>query len=160
LRFMSDWHTKRPETWELLASDDGVYYTLVLSAKSNSSPWHCVHDAPCTAAVPVECCPGHLMQDTSAVGDYFPKWDDFRFTGAVARYWRFRVLSMETPDFLELWDLEFYGNRCLGSTCSETNCNKGICTGERPAACNCADCQPTASCTSAFVGTSSGCVAF
>lgn len=159
IRFMADWHNKRPSTWDLLASDDGVHYTLVISAQSNSNPWNCVQDAPCTEAVPKECCPGGVTQDISAVGEYFPKWDDFRFTGAVAKYWRFRVHSIFSATVtMEIYELEFYGNKCLGTLCSHTSCDIGICTGDRPAACTCADCQPSASCTSAFVGTGEGCV--
>lgn len=158
MRFMSDWHNKRPQNWDLLASDDGVHYTRVISAQSNASPWQCIHGAPCTEAVPTECCPGGVEQDISAVGPNQPKWDDFRFTGAVARYWRFRIHSLYEPGYLELYDLELYGNRCLGTLCSEKNCGTGICTGKRPATCACADCQPTASCESAFAGTDPGCV--
>lgn len=158
VRFMSDWHNKRPRNWDLLASDDGVHYARVISASSNASPWRCVQGAPCTEAVPKECCPGGVEQDVSAVGAYYPKWDDFRFTGAVARHWRFRVHSLDGLGYLELYELEFFGNRCLGSLCSQTSCDGGICTGERPATCSCADCQPTASCESAFIDTGPGCV--
>jgi hypothetical protein len=97
MRFKSDWWSKRPGTWDLLASDDGLNYSVIMSARSNQAPWKCVQGDPCTVAVPSACCPGGLTQDTSVVGDFYSKWDVFEFTGAVARYWRLRIKSTYNP---------------------------------------------------------------
>ncbi len=157
LRFLSDWFNKRPGTWDLLASDDGVNFSLVMSARSNRDPWRCVQDEPCTSAVPEVCCPGGIKQDTSSVGDNYPKWDDFGFTGVVARHWRFRIKSTDDPLNLIMREFELYGNSCLGSRCEASNCDTGVCTEKGEAFCMCAACEPPGSCTSAFVGDGPGC---
>lgn len=156
-RFLSDWWTKRPGTWDLLASDDGVSFSLVMSARSNHAPWRCVDGEPCTSAVPDLCCPGGEQQDTSSLLDDYPKWDDFRFTGVVARYWRFRIKTGDDPLLLRMQEMELYGHECLGSECEVSKCNTGVCTEKSPAFCTCPACEPTASCTSAFVGDGPGC---
>ncbi|MCU0692477.1 MAG: hypothetical protein MUF54_13840 [Polyangiaceae bacterium] len=157
IRFMSDWWAKRPGAWDLLASDDSVKYSLVMSARSNHAPWGCVQGEPCTAAVPEECCPGGVTQDTSSVGAWYAKWDDFRFTGVVAQYWRLRINTTDDPRSLVMAELELFGNGCLGSQCDVPTCTPGVCTEEGPASCACTDCQPEAACTSAFVGAVPGC---
>lgn len=157
IRFLSDWYSKRPGTWDLLASDDGVNFSFVMSARSNHAPWNCVQDEICTEAVPEECCPGGSRQDTTSVGKDYPKWDDVRFTGAVARYWRFRIKTTDDLYNLTMRELELYGNGCLGSRCEVSPCKSGVCTEEAPAQCMCAGCEPKAWCTSAFTGSGPGC---
>ncbi|MCU0662275.1 MAG: hypothetical protein MUC50_08110 [Myxococcota bacterium] len=156
-RFLSDWWSKRPGNWALLASDDGVHYSLVMTGRSNRAPWQCVQGEPCTTAVPQECCPGGVTQDTSAVGTTYSKWDDFSFTGVVARYWRWRIDSTDQADWLIMNEVDFFGNACLGTRCDVPDCGTGVCTGAGPAFCACPDCQPEASCTSAWVGTPPSC---
>lgn len=157
LRFLSDWYNKRPGAWDLLASDDGVHFSLVMTARSNHAPWKCVQDEVCTEAVPEVCCPGGSLQDTASVGETYPKWDDFRFTGAVARYWRFRINTTDSPKNLTMYELELYGNDCLGSRCEVSPCETGVCTEDAPARCTCAACEPKAWCASAFTDNGPGC---
>jgi hypothetical protein len=157
VRFLSDWWSKRPDDWQLLASDDGVHYNLVLSAKSHANPWQCVQDEPCTPAVPEECCPGGVTQDTSSVGKYYPKWDDFAFTGVVARYWRFRIASTRDLQNLIMRELELLGNLCLGQRCKVSSCGEGVCTADGSGFCSVLEDIAPASCTSAFVGPAPGC---
>lgn len=158
LRFLSDWWAKRPGTWELWASDDNVNFSLVMDARSNKAPWQCVQGEPCTSEVPTECCPGGVTQDTKAVGTYYPKWDDFTFSGVTARYWRFRIKTTDDSDSLIMRELELYGHDCLGElACATSSCGTGVCTGQEKARCSCASCQSTASCTSAFTGVAPAC---
>jgi len=158
IRFLSDWWSKRPGTWELLASDNNVDFSLVMSARSNNAPWQCVTDEPCTTEVPTECCPGGVKQDTSGVGTMYPKWDDFTFSGVTARYWRFRIQTTDDLDHLIMRELELYGHDCLGElACATSSCGKGVCTGQEATLCTCASCQATASCSSAFTGVAPPC---
>jgi hypothetical protein len=157
IRFLSDWWAKRPGTWEIWASDDNVNFSLVMSARSNKAPWKCVDGDPCTVAVPTECCPGGATQDTTTVGIHYPKWDDFTFSGVVARHLRFRIKTTDDADSLIMRELELYGHDCLGLTCATSSCGKGVCTGQENALCTCTDCQPTASCTSAFASAAPPC---
>ncbi|MCU0660841.1 MAG: hypothetical protein MUC50_00775 [Myxococcota bacterium] len=156
-RFLSDWWSKRPDTWDLLASDDNVHFSLVMSGKSNRNPWRCVAGEACSPSVPQECCPGGVTQDTSTVGTTYPKWDDFSFAGVVARYWRFRLRATIDSLYLLMREVELFGNACLGSRCDESDCGTGVCTGESSAFCTCSDGQPQAGCTSAFVATAPRC---
>jgi len=158
LRFLSDWWSKRPGTWELLASDDNASFSLVMDGRSNKAPWKCIDGYPCTAEVPTECCPNGTTQDTTALGPDYPKWDDFTFTGVVARYWRFRIKTTDDSDNLIMRELELFGHDCLGDlTCATSTCGTGVCTGQENALCTCAGCQPPASCTSAFTGAAPPC---
>jgi hypothetical protein len=158
LRFLSDWWSKRPGIWELWASDDNANFSLVMDARSNKAPWECVHGDPCTAAVPTECCPGGVTQDTTGLSTHYPKWDDFTFSGVTARYWRFRIKTTDDSNHLDMRELELYGHGCLGDlACATSPCGKGVCTGQEKALCTCASCQSPASCTSAFTGVAPAC---
>jgi hypothetical protein len=158
LRFLSDWWAKRPGTWELWASDDNVNFSLVMDARSNEAPWKCLQDDPCTSEVPAECCPGGVTQDITDVGSNYPKWDDFTFSGVAARHWRFRIETTDDPDALIMRELELFGHDCLGElACATSSCGTGVCTGQQSAICLCVNCQPTASCTSAFTGVAPPC---
>ena len=158
IRFLSDWWAKRPGTWELWASDDNVSFSIVMDARSNKAPWKCIQGDPCTAEVPTECCPGGATQDTTAVGSNYPKWDDFTFSGVVARFWRFRILTTDDSDNLIMRELELYGHDCLGElACATPSCGAGVCTGQEAPLCACAGCVAPASCTSAFTGAAPAC---
>lgn len=158
IRFLSDWWSKRPGTWELFASDDGASFSLVMAARSNKAPWKCVPRDPCTAEVPAECCPGGVTQDTTAVGSIYPKWDDFSFSGVVARHFRFRIKTTDDAKNLIMRELELHGHDCLGElACATSRCRGGVCTGQEDALCACAGCAPPASCNSAFSGTAPAC---
>lgn len=120
VRVRSDWHTKRPATWELWAADapratPASGARLVATGVGRSAPWQCVSGEPCDdPAVPDACCPdGRAAPQRIAEGALIPKWETYATDAVVGQYFFFRVVDTEYPHALILQELALGGHACL-----------------------------------------------
>ena len=119
VRFLSDWHIKRPDVYEVWVSDDasdlpGAGATLVATGQGKENPWQCVAYEECDYWTPDACCPNgrDKAQDTTAVGEHHPKHDILAFAPTMGQYWHFRVVNSKDAPRLSLVDLEFLESSC------------------------------------------------
>ncbi len=121
LRFRGNWHSGRPATLEVWASDDpndlpdGGARRLA-SITAHPSPWRCVSGEVCDSDTPDACCPDgrDAPQDTRAVGEFHAKYDILRFDKTEARYFFFMVRDTREPDLsiFRVSEVEARGPRC------------------------------------------------
>ena len=119
LRYQADWWGKRPDHWELWASDDPKLVpkggaVLVAAGVGAKAPWVCKTGDPCTPEVPDACCPDGRQkpQDTRMVGEAHAKYDDAWFHPTRARYWYFVIVDTDDDVRLILTDIQFYSDLC------------------------------------------------
>lgn len=116
-RFMSDWHNKHPQNWELWVGDSAVELpgagaVRVLQGVGNTSPWRCVSGDACVEDVtPTGCCPNGYdqPQDTSAVGDFYSLWEVDLPAYGEGRFWIFVVRDSYDPGTVQLNEIEAWG---------------------------------------------------
>ncbi len=122
IRYMADWWAKRPDEWELWVSDDPMLTpdqgaTRVTDGFGHSNPWVCTHGGSCDApSVPDVCCPhgSNQPQDTSEVGDTWPRFDEQDFPGESGRYWYYVIRNTRFPQQALMFELELFGSECTG----------------------------------------------
>lgn len=113
LSYLTDWHNKAPNNWELWVSDrvddtpdNGAVF--VASGVGQPSPWRCVAGESCAdASVPDICCPNgrDLPQDTTDAGDLYPRHNVADFPVTYGRHWYFVVRDSHHPPSLILSDV-------------------------------------------------------
>ena len=114
LRFLSDWWSKRPNNFEVWASDDPADVPdagamLIAAGVGAVQPYQCVTGEACTEEVPDACCPDgrDRPQDTRDVGTLYPLWDILDFPEQTHRYWYFLVRDTRDTDQLIMREVEF-----------------------------------------------------
>lgn len=114
LSYLTDWHNKTPNHWELWVSDsltdtpDGGA-VMVASGVGQPSPWRCVAGESCAdATVPDICCPDgrDQPQDTTAAGEFYPLYNSASFPLAYGRHWYFVVRDTHYPPSLILSEVQ------------------------------------------------------
>ena len=120
IRYMADWWAKRPDHWELWVSDDAAATpdngaTMVTSGIGEANPWRCVVGESCVDdSIPDACCPDgrDQLQDTTDVGEFWPRFDELAFPGQTGRYWYYVIRDTRDKEQCLLFELELIGDEC------------------------------------------------
>ncbi len=122
--FLAGWWNDRPRSYQIWRSDSpndtpNAGASLVYAGAADFPPHRCVDGEVCAPDAPDSCCPAGVLnpQDTSCVGDFFPKFSGDLIPAFTARYWFFLALNA-FPDGdgsrMNMHEVQFRGPGCVG----------------------------------------------
>ncbi len=136
LRFASDWHSKRPDVYEIWASDSaaegpGTGGTLVATVTAERTGTQCIEGDACTGEIPSWCCPDGRDAVQRLDGHQRATYDIAQFTPFEASHWWIRVVTSQGPRFVSFYGVDFMSPDCSAPHPCNNSCAPGV------------TCQPT-----------------